>query len=443
MCFLLIYLSIALILYEATNNLKYNLNAISKVQHGTEITHDLTKITFGSLQLLFDDNQDLRYTRDEMYTFAKSYNIMDQYNGFKYGDQEGGYFNLVGMSSEIDQKLVIANKSCGNFSFNNFAVEQIYCMSLDQLIDANVYLLTRQTEDVFNRKYPDAELLDQFWKNYMVYIQTRTLSWDLMLLSINYFTTVIRERMISGLACVLPAAVLIILIFAQRYYGQIKKERAIFMLMFNMVPCDVLDNIDPLRNFIMNRNFQKKKSSKDDGRNEVKAICDAAVDGVILCTNMAVIEIFNPSSETMFGYKATDVIGSSLLILFDKESKDKLETALVRLRNSTENTGETFELVCVRKNERKFFARVSISISILQSSKDKSSSTSKRSIISCFIKDITTEIKHNNLINQEKMKSEALLLNILPEPVANRLKAGETNIYENFKVGSCHLLTFY
>ncbi|EFC35253.1 predicted protein, partial [Naegleria gruberi] len=46
--------------------------------------------------------------------------------------------------------------------------------------------------------------------------------------------------------------------------------------------------------------------------------------------------------------------------------------------------------------------------------------------------DITQVKKHASLLGEEKKKSEELLLNILPLPVANRLKQGETFIAEKF-----------
>ncbi|KAF0972244.1 hypothetical protein FDP41_009448 [Naegleria fowleri] len=56
----------------------------------------------------------------------------------------------------------------------------------------------------------------------------------------------------------------------------------------------------------------------------------------------------------------------------------------------------------------------------------------RKTKIACFVKDITNEKKQTTLIADEKKKSEELLLNILPLPVAIRLKQGETSICEKF-----------
>ncbi|EFC44625.1 predicted protein [Naegleria gruberi] len=435
--FLLTYISVGLIFFEALYNSVYNRQAISKVQHGTEITHDLTKITFGSFQSLFDDTDYLQYTHDELYEFAKRYNTMDEYTDFRYGTEDAGYYNLIGMTSSIDTQVEHrgTDAKCKNYTLINFDISQIECMSMDELINANAYYLAKQVEDIYKKKYSEEQLLATFWKNYLVYIQTRKKSWGIMLESVDYFTSRINQRIISGLACALPALVALLAYMAFRTYSRINKERSLFLLMLFQVPCDVLDNLDPIKNYIFNRSFDSGKKNKQlslDGRSEVKAVCDAAVDGMILCTSVGVIEIFNTASETMFGYKSTDVLGLSLTKLFEKEGREKVENILARLRQSNETMGETLELVCLRKNDRKFPTRVSLSVSLLSTSNNM-----KKSVITCFIKDITTELKHNNLIKEEKMKSEALLLNILPEPVANRLKAGETNIYENFKDVTC------
>lgn len=83
---------------------------------------------------------------------------------------------------------------------------------------------------------------------------------------------------------------------------------------------------------------------------------------------------------------------------------------------------ELFEITCSRKNRKTFSAIVSLSMSFYN----------RKTKIACFVKDITNEKKQTTLIADEKKKSEELLLNILPLPVAIRLKQGETSICEKF-----------
>nr|CAG4712123.1 unnamed protein product [Naegleria fowleri] len=137
----------------------------------------------------------------------------------------------------------------------------------------------------------------------------------------------------------------------------------------------------------------------------------------------------------MFGYRPSEVVGTKISALFSKKQViEKIEATIERMKKATSNFGETFEkLKARRKNGKSFPVRANFCVSVIDGDNEKT----KKLIISCFLKDITNELKHAILIDQEKAKSEALLLNILPLPVANRLKAGEKNIYENIKDVTC------
>ena len=132
--------------------------------------------------------------------------------------------------------------------------------------------------------------------------------------------------------------------------------------------------------------------------------------------------MFNSASEDMFDVKKSDVIGMGLDILFFETDQAKIKTLLNKMEKSQIPFGETFEAVAMRKNKSTFPVKVALCVSFFQ----------EKQVISCFLKDYTTEKKQNTLISEEKKKSEELLLNILPLPVANRLKNGENQISEKF-----------
>jgi len=409
-CFLVTFISIGLILFEANYNSIYNQQAIAKVDNGANIIHEQSKLLFATINFGFEDEKMLGYSHEEIYKFATTIDPMQAFAAFRFGDADTGFYNLVGMSDRIDDLLLKkANTSCGNYSISDFTEDQITCMSLDELIDIDVYYMTKQLEDYYNQKRPPTELIDNFQLVFEVFHETRVKAFEIMNLSVQYFNSLVNQRLISGIGCALFALVIILVLFIQRYYSIIKKENLMLILMLHAIPCDVLENIEDVKYFIFNRDFdnKRKKASKNNDRKEVAAFCNSAVDGVILCSSAGVIEIFNPACETMFGHKANDLIGLAVSSLFDKSSKDKIESTLNRFRGSNESLGETFELISVRKNEKRFNTRVSLSYSVLDGSKGQA-------MVYCFIKDITQEIKHNNLINEEKRKSEALLLNILP-----------------------------
>ena len=81
----------------------------------------------------------------------------------------------------------------------------------------------------------------------------------------------------------------------------------------------------------------------------------------------------------------------------------------------------------IRKNQTKFPTRIDIFTTLFDG----------KPLVSIMIKDITSEKKQNALLAQEKQKSEALLKNILPDSVAQQLKAGETFIAEKINDITC------
>ncbi|EFC35924.1 predicted protein [Naegleria gruberi] len=142
------------------------------------------------------------------------------------------------------------------------------------------------------------------------------------------------------------------------------------------------------------------------------------------------IEIFNPAAQKIFGYNQTETIGRSLYQLFEKNEQSKIKNLIDEMLVNAargDSKGDSIELECIRKNQTSFPSRVNIFATLHNS----------QSIVTCFIKDITTEKKHNSLLTEEKKHSEELLLNILPSAVASKLKSGETYIAEKFNDVSC------
>ncbi|EFC44726.1 predicted protein [Naegleria gruberi] len=281
----LTYISLAMILFEAVYSNNYNLYAITKVQKGTEMTHSLTKTMFSSLQVMFDDEKYLEYSTFDFYEYSKLFSVVDQYNGFKFGTSDDGFNDLVGLTTSIDnQVLKSSNTSCGNYSLYDIPISKMDCFSLDEMVDALSFLLTKQTEDIYNKKFPEQVLLNQYYKNLELYTRTRNLSWKVMLEAVDYFIGKVNERVVSGIACAVMVLVILAMLYANKYMNRTWRERNILMLMFCNVPPDILENIDPVKNYIFNRSFRKKskQSIDNDGRAELRAICDATVDGLII-----------------------------------------------------------------------------------------------------------------------------------------------------------------
>ena len=117
--------------------------------------------------------------------------------------------------------------------------------------------------------------------------------------------------------------------------------------------------------------------------------------------------------------KREEVLGTRLEGLFSSDDSKRI-TKMIDSMNTKNNSADSFELTGVRKNKSNFPALISLSISFFLG----------KPILSCFVKDVTTLKKHESLLNEEKKKSEELLLSILPGPIAARLKQGENFIAE-------------
>ncbi|KAG2379273.1 hypothetical protein C9374_007412 [Naegleria lovaniensis] len=210
--------------------------------------------------------------------------------------------------------------------------------------------------------------------------------------------------------------------------------------MFNYVSIETVESNDKLKNFVLyhsvgegfsfSKLFQNSTSSSEREDAKLLSIINGAVDGVILCNNSLGIDVFNAAAQRMFGYQQQDVVGNSLISLFAKEKQEEIKKMIESMKSvvtERDPKGETAEIDCVRKNQSTFPGKMSVFVTVFQ----------KKHVITAFIKDITSEKKHNALLAEEKKNSENLLLNILPAAVASQLKSGASLIAEKFPDVTC------
>jgi len=201
--------------------------------------------------------------------------------------------------------------------------------------------------------------------------------------------------------------------------------------MMNYIPIDTLDSNESLRNFILyyqlpnsilSFKFMNNRVQQGEDTSKVRSILNASVDGVVLCFGDESIDLINPAAQRMFGHKQSDVAGLPLVTLLDVKHHEQIRKIVEELKHaatkSESNRGELLEVECVRKNQTTFPASVNLFVVKFEG---------EVSVI-CFIKDVTSEKKHNALLAEEKVKSENLLRNILPEAVATRLKQGKCSM---------------
>ena len=259
-CFVITFISIGLIIFESNYNIVYNRQAISTVQHGTEITHVFTKMLFAIINFAFEDEIVLNYDHEEMYHIAKNMDPMEQFASFRYGSKEAGYYNLFGMSKDIDAILTSSGQTgnesicTSNWTITNYTNDDINCMSLDEMVDIDVFYITKLIEDFYHKKSDPISLLLEYTKLLNVYFRTRTLSNKAMLKAVDYFNSKINERMISSIACALFAIVVISIYITFKFYSKIVKENVMMTMMFNGIPCEVLEGSSQLSTLFSTEN---------------------------------------------------------------------------------------------------------------------------------------------------------------------------------------------
>jgi len=93
-----------------------------------------------------------------------------------------------------------------------------------------------------------------------------------------------------------------------------------------------------------------------------RALIDAAVDGMIVINARGTIEAFNPSAERMFGYQASEVIGSNVSILMPPPDKEQHDGYLARyLKTGTRRIiGIGRDVTALRRDGAQFPVHLSV-----------------------------------------------------------------------------------
>lgn len=67
----------------------------------------------------------------------------------------------------------------------------------------------------------------------------------------------------------------------------------------------------------------RSESAVRDGEERLRAILDTAVEGIITIDERGIIESFNPASEKIFGYTASEVIGKNINVLMSTPHREQ------------------------------------------------------------------------------------------------------------------------
>ncbi|KAG2382984.1 hypothetical protein C9374_004951 [Naegleria lovaniensis] len=385
--------------------------------------------------------EDLTNSSADVKTFL-SY-LFKEWNILIYG---GGQFPpSVGKYKEIDD-LVAGIKNCTQAASNNATntVEmytQRYCTGLEEMLTEYSKKVSIFDADSQNSAFTSNTA--SMFHNYMDVFFTGSILGEKIIDFMDLFVKYSAQpsvilTILFGIGCF----VLMIVVFYGMLY-QLEKHRLQLInmrMMLNYIPCDVIDSSEQLRNYILysiigSSNEKKTKKnqvqSADSDNANVKGVLNASVDGAILCTQDGTIEFVNSSTQKMFGFATkADVVGVSVVTLFDKEQSHLIQNSIKEMNKAQLDVthSEVIESTCLRKNQTKFPVKINIFSVMFDNGIP---------MITLIIKDITAEKKQNVVLAEEKAKSDMLLKNILPEAVAERLKAGETFIAERFTDITC------
>ncbi|EFC41734.1 predicted protein [Naegleria gruberi] len=418
-------------------NIKEATTALSSIQRTTFNVGELFNYISLPSGLAINDPQlskegsDVISYKTEMKTLTT--NLVSSWNNLAYGNVEDNKLPSVGISTKIDSMVQDTNCTSNSTIYS--------CKGLEHLIEIYAQLSSENTADIFAMKSATFKL---FSNQVQTYVLADALT-DRLLVFLDTLISVFSVTSVSYVIAFSLVGAVLLLVFSFALYNIFDSHwNNVFhvRIMFNYIPLDLMDSEETMRNFIMYHTLPsritmfKNRETKENAKNDdskVKNILNAAVDGAVLCSHRGDIEIFNPAAQRMFGCKQTDFVGLPLFNLFDSSNRDTLGKVIDDLiKASKDNTnadaqGETIEVECIRKNNTKFPAKINLFSTLFDN----------KPVVTCFIKDVTSEKKQNALLAEEKKKSENLLRSILPEAVANRLKSGETFIAEKFNDITC------
>lgn len=125
------------------------------------------------------------------------------------------------------------------------------------------------------------------------------------------------------------------------------------------LPVERVDEIGELASAIKSRNaelIESQNAELNESRARAAAIVNNVVDGLILIDEDGLIEQFNPSCERMFGYSASEAIGSNVTLLMKPEDAKPHASYLKRYKDGKggKTLDITRELEAVDRNGRIF-----------------------------------------------------------------------------------------
>ena len=162
-------------------------------------------------------------------------------------------------------------------------------------------------------------------------------------------------------------------------------------------------------------NKSEIESLLEEQNKRFQVICSSKNDAIITSDETKRILFWNKGAEYIFGYSSDEAIGQLLTLIIPAELHQRHDNGMERMNQGKEPRvlGKVLELKAVRKGGEEFPIELTLG----------SWDNDGKRYYSGIIRDITEKKKAEQIILDEKKKSDELLLNILPKQVADELKS--------------------
>jgi len=129
------------------------------------------------------------------------------------------------------------------------------------------------------------------------------------------------------------------------------------------LPTNLEDEIGELA-----RSFEKMTSNLLESKKKIKSILDNVADGIITIDEKGIIDIFNPTCEKMFGYKASEIVGRNIKTLMPHKYSSKHDSYLSNYAKTGKKAviGGRREVEALRKDGSTFPMDLSVSEVLLK-----------------------------------------------------------------------------
>jgi len=124
--------------------------------------------------------------------------------------------------------------------------------------------------------------------------------------------------------------------------------------------------------WLMVTRLKKTRDELEKSQNELQAIIQTAIDGIITINECGGIVSFNPSAETIFGYSKDEIIGKNINLLMPEPERGRHDAYIQRYIST--GIGRIIgvggrEVIALRKDGSTFPMELSVSEMVLQDSR--------------------------------------------------------------------------